>query len=95
MKRIIAQGALMGSLAGVAMMLTAGAAQAIDFKFGEANLQIDNLVSVGAGFRTSKQDCTLVSKPNGGCSAGNGAGMGINDDDGNVNVGWFGYCDRQ
>ena len=86
MKRIIAQGALMGSLAGVAMMLTAGAAQAIDFKFGEANLQIDNLVSVGAGFRTSKQDCTLVSKPNGGCSAGNGAGMGINDDDGNVNT---------
>ncbi|WP_339639579.1 DUF1302 domain-containing protein [uncultured Parvibaculum sp.] len=76
----------MGSLAGVAMMLTAGAAQAIDFKFGEANLQIDNLVSVGAGFRTSKQDCTLVSKPNGGCSAGNGAGMGINDDDGNVNT---------
>ncbi|HAC59799.1 MAG TPA: DUF1302 domain-containing protein, partial [Rhodobiaceae bacterium] len=68
------------------MMLTAGAAQAIDFKFGEANLQIDNLVSVGAGFRTSKQDCTLVSKPNGGCSAGNGAGMGINDDDGNVNT---------
>lgn len=86
MKRIIAQGALMGSLAGVAMMLTAGAAQAIDFKFGEANLQIDNLVSVGAGFRTSKQDCTLVSKPNGGCAAGNGAGMGINDDDGNVNT---------
>lgn len=86
MKRRIAQRVFLGGMTGAAMLLTAGTAQAVEFKFGEANLQIDNLVSVGTGFRTSKQDCTLVSKPNGGCSAGNGAGMGINDDDGNINT---------
>ena len=86
MKRRIAQKVFLGGMTGAAMLLAVGTAHAVEFKFGEANLQIDNLVSVGAGFRTSKQDCTLVSKPNGGCSAGNGAGMGINDDDGNVNT---------
>lgn len=86
MKIRTVQKLFLGSVAGAAMLFAAGAAQAVEFKFGEANLQIDNLVSVGTGFRTSKQDCTLVSKPNGGCSAGNGAGMGINDDDGNINT---------
>ena len=86
MKRRIAQKVFLGGMTGAAMLLAVGTAHAVEFKFGEANLQIDNLVSVGAGFRTSKQDCTLVSKPNGGCSAGNGAGMGINNDDGNVNT---------
>ncbi|ABS62981.1 protein of unknown function DUF1302 [Parvibaculum lavamentivorans DS-1] len=86
MKIRTVQKLFLGSVAGAAMLFAAGAAHAVEFKFGEANLQIDNLVSVGAGFRTSKQDCTHVAKPNGGCSAGNGAGMGINDDDGNVNT---------
>ncbi|MBC7103852.1 MAG: DUF1302 domain-containing protein [Parvibaculum sp.] len=76
----------MGSMTAAAMIVASNAAQAVEFNFGEANLQIDNLVSVGAGFRTSKQDCTHVAKPNGGCSAGNGAGMALNEDDGNVNT---------
>ena len=86
MKRRIVQSAFLGGMTGAAMLLTVGTAQAVEFKFGEANLRIDNLVSIGTGFRTSKQDCTLVSKPNGGCSAGNGAGFGINSDDGNINT---------
>ncbi|GMV60997.1 MAG: hypothetical protein AMXMBFR74_01660 [Parvibaculum sp.] len=86
MKKRIAQRVFLGGMTGAAMLLAVGTAHAVEFKFGEANLQIDNLVSVGTGFRTSKQDCTHVAKPNGGCSAGNGAGMGINDDDGNINT---------
>jgi hypothetical protein len=86
MKTRTVQKLFLGSMAAAAMIVASNAAQAVGFNFGEANLQIDNLVSVGTGFRTSKQDCTLVSKPNGGCSAGNGAGMGINDDDGNINT---------
>lgn len=86
MKTRTVQKLFLGSMTAAAMIVASNAAQAVEFNFGEANLQIDNLVSVGAGFRTSKQDCTHVAKPNGGCSAGNGAGMGLNDDDGNINT---------
>ena len=86
MKTRTVQKLFLGSMTAAAMIVASNAAQAVEFNFGEANLQIDNLVSVGAGFRTSKQDCTHVAKPNGGCSAGNGAGIGLNDDDGNINT---------
>ncbi len=46
MKRKIAQRVFLGGMTGAAMLLTVGTAQAVEFKFGEANLQIDNLVSV-------------------------------------------------
>jgi len=86
MKTRTVQKLFLGSMTAAAIIVASNAAQAVEFNFGEANLKIDNLVSIGAGFRTSKQDCTHVAKPNGGCSAGNGAGFGLNDDDGNINT---------
>ena len=86
MKTRTVQKLFLGSMTAAAMIVASNTAQAVEFNFGEANLRIDNLISIGAGFRTSKQDCTLVAKPNGGCSAGNGAGLGLNDDDGNINT---------
>ena len=52
MKRRIAQKVFLGGMTGAAMLLAVGTAHAVEFKFGEANLQIDNLVSVGAGLAT-------------------------------------------
>ncbi|MEQ8282228.1 MAG: DUF1302 domain-containing protein [Parvibaculum sp.] len=86
MKTRTVQKLFLGSMTAAAMIVASNAAQAVEFNFGEANLQIDNLVSVGAGFRTSKQDCIFVAKANGGCSAGNGVGAGLNEDDGNINT---------
>lgn len=77
---------LLSGLAGAAMLLGAGSAQAMGFKLGEADLNVDTTVSLGAGIRTSKQDCSHVSKFNGGCGAGAGVGYGVNDDDGNINT---------
>lgn len=77
---------LLSGLAGAAMLLGAGSAQAMGFKLGEADLNVDTTVSLGIGVRTSKQDCGLVSKANGGCGAGAGVSFGVNDDDGNVNT---------
>jgi hypothetical protein len=90
MKRGSVQKLLLGSIAATAMMFAAGAANAVDFKFGEATLSVDNTASVGVGVRTSKQQCYNVSIYNGGCGFANGSAtgveFGVNDDDGNVNT---------
>ncbi len=77
---------LLGSLAGAMMLLGAGSAQAMGFKLGEADLNVDSTISLGAGVRTSGIDCSHVSKFSGGCGAGAGVGYGVNDDDGNINT---------
>jgi len=76
---------LAGTSLAAATALSGGAAQAVDFELGEANLAIDTVGSVGFGMRVHDQDCTFISEPNGGCASGNGAFFGVNDDDGNVN----------
>lgn len=98
MKRRSAQKLILGSVAGAAMMFAAGAAQAVEFKFGEVTLSVDNTASVGIGVRTSMQNCQNVSTANGGCAvpvagaispvSGNprGISFGVNDDDGNINT---------
>lgn len=91
MKRGSAQKLILGSMAGAAMMFAAGSAQAIDFKFGDISLSIDNTASVGVGVRTSKQYCQNVNSANGGCGApgpipGTPIDFGVNDDDGNINT---------
>lgn len=90
MKRGSVQKLLLGSIAATAMMFAAGAANAVDFKFGEATLSVDNTASVGVGVRTSKQQCYNVNTANGGCGFANGSAtgvtFGVNDDDGNVNT---------
>ena len=90
MKRGSVQKLLLGSIAATAMMFAAGAANAVDFKFGEVTLSMDNTASVGVGVRTSKQQCYNVSIYNGGCGFNNGSATGVefavNDDDGNVNT---------
>lgn len=90
MKRGSVQKLLLGSIAATAMMFAAGAANAVDFKFGEVTLSMDNTASVGVGVRTSKQQCYNVSIYNGGCGFNNGSAtgveFGVNDDDGNVNT---------
>lgn len=90
MKRGSVQKLLLGSIAATAMMFAAGAANAVDFKFGEATLSVDNTASVGVGVRTSKQQCYNVSTPNGGCGFANGSAtgvtFGVNGDDGNINT---------
>lgn len=90
MRKGIAQKLLLGGATGAAMLLTVGTAQAVEFKFGEASLVIDNTASIGVGVRTSKQNCFNVSTANGGCLYPGGGGAGINfpvnEDDGNVNT---------
>lgn len=97
MKRGSVQKLLLGSIAATAMMFAAGAANAVDFKFGDVTLSMDNTASVGVGVRTSKQNCYNVSTNNGGCAVQTGAvspisgnamgiGYGVNDDDGNINT---------
>lgn len=95
---------LMGSLAGAVMLLGAGTAQAVDFKFGEIDAKLDTTVSVGVGIRTSGIDCSKIALDNGGCTTtgaksthalgatGSGYSFGINNDDGNINNGrWRPY----
>lgn len=90
MKRGSVQKLLLGSIAATAMMFAAGAANAVDFKFGEVTLAVDNTASAGVGVRTSKQQCYNVSIYNGGCGFNNGTAtgveFGVNDDDGNINT---------
>ena len=90
MKRGTVQKLFLGSAAGAAMLLAAGTAQAVEYKFGEMTLSVDNIASIGVGVRTSSQNCINVSTFNGGCTVANGSttgiGFGPNDDDGNINT---------
>jgi len=75
---------LTGSVAAAALLL-GGAAQAANYEFGEVSLSLDSTVSLGTGLRAGGQDCTHISRNNGGCSAEAGFDWGGNEDDGNVN----------
>ena len=91
MRKGIAQKLLLGGATGAAMLLTVGTAQAVEFKFGEMSLVIDNTASIGVGVRTSKQYCQNVNSASGGCGApgpipGTPIDFGVNDDDGNINT---------
>ncbi|MDP2123127.1 MAG: DUF1302 domain-containing protein [Parvibaculum sp.] len=89
MRKGIAQKLFLGGATAAAMLLTVGTAQAVEFKFGEMSLVIDNTASIGVGVRTSKQNCSNVNSANGGCGTPGPAGsidFGVNDDDGNVNT---------
>lgn len=76
---------LAGTSLAAAVALSGGAAKAVQFELGEADLTIDTVGSVGFGVRVHDQDCTFISAPNGGCSTDGGITFGVNDDDGNVN----------
>jgi len=72
-----------GAALGLAM--TAAPASAVDFQFGESNLAIDSIASIGMGVRASGQDCMYIAPVNGGCQDGIGQGANVNTDDGNIN----------
>ncbi|MDF1686570.1 MAG: DUF1302 domain-containing protein [Parvibaculaceae bacterium] len=78
---------LLGGAVGVAMVASAGTANALDYKLGGVDLVVDTTVSLGAAVRASSQSCDKVSVANGGCLSDNGLDIGANNDDGNINFG--------
>lgn len=74
------------SVAAIALVVTIAPASAKEFNFGPVEFSFSNTISAAASFRTSAQHCDHISAFNGGCHASNGAGYGVNSDDGNVNV---------
>ena len=57
---------LVGSAAGVALSLSAGSAQALQYNFGEVELYVDNTVSAGVQMRTAETYHNYISSGNGG-----------------------------
>ena len=78
---------LLGGAVGVAMVASAGTANALDYKIGGVDLIVDTTVSIGAAIRASAQSCDKIAEPNGGCRSDNGFKFSVNEDDGNVNFG--------
>lgn len=78
---------LLGGAVGVAMVASAGTANALDYKIGGVDLIVDTTVSIGAAIRASSQSCDKVAVINGGCLSDNGFDIGTNSDDGNINFG--------
>lgn len=78
---------LLGGAVGVAMVASAGTANALDYKLGGVDLVVDTTVSLGAAMRASSQSCDKVAVINGGCLSDNGFDIGANNDDGNINFG--------
>ncbi len=78
---------LLGGAVGVAMVASAGTANALDYKIGGVDLVVDTTVSIGAAIRASSQSCDKVGVSNGGCLSDNGYDIGVNSDDGNINFG--------
>ncbi|MFT6489641.1 MAG: hypothetical protein ACJAXQ_000415 [Parvibaculaceae bacterium] len=76
---------LLGGAVGVAMVASAGTANALDYKLGGVDVVVDTTVSLGTAVRASAQSCDKISEPNGGCLGSDGYAYGANDDDGNVN----------
>lgn len=86
-KRSLRSALLFGGVVATALGMSPQVAQATQLKVGDVDITVDNTVSFGVGIRASNQDCTHIAIVNGGCPAGNGASMGINYDDGNINNG--------
>ncbi len=61
-------------------------AQALQYKFGEFNVNLSTTLSASASIRTSKQNCAYISYYNGGCYGSGNTDYDVNSDDGNVNV---------
>ena len=68
-----------------ASMLPTGA-QAIQYTFGELDVNLATTLSVSGSVRTSKQDCRYISIYNGGCYGKGHTDYDVNSDDGDVNV---------
>jgi len=82
------------AITGLAGLLGAAPAGAIEYKFGEVSGAVDTIVSAGAVMRTSQRDCENIGGTNGfangGCQKLDAAGLqdgfsGENVDDGNLN----------
>ena len=67
-------------------LLISAPASALEYRFGELELQLDTIVSASVGVRVQEQACDHISVWNRGCPATSGATFSENDDDGNVNV---------
>lgn len=65
----------------------ASGAQALEYNFGDLQLQLNTTVSVSAAMRVEDQDCSKISIFNSGCLTSEGAGWDVNHDDGNINAG--------
>lgn len=77
---------LFGSAALLAAFSISNGAQAATINLGEAQIQIDTTVSVGASIRASEPDCNHISPAsNNGCTPLGTKGTGTNNDDGNRN----------
>ncbi len=74
---------LLGGVAGLMTLAFSPGAYALDFSVGAVSANLDTTLSLQAGIRTSKQDCSLISKNSGGCGPYN---MTANGDDGNINT---------
>ena len=69
----------------LAMMLPSSA-HALQYTFGDIDLNLSTTLSVSASVRTSKQDCRYISIYNGGCYGPGHTDYDVNSDDGDVNV---------
>lgn len=70
----------------VSPAMFASPAGALEYKFGDLNLQLDTIVSASVAMRAGKQSCDHIAVWNGGCPGADGRTYAPNDDDGNVNV---------
>ncbi|MEQ1889398.1 MAG: DUF1302 family protein [Alphaproteobacteria bacterium] len=90
-RRVLLNRLVKGGSVFAVMGLMAGAANAIDYSFGELTGSIDTVVSAGASMRTSARDCRNLGRANGGCKVTDASGLekdgGTNIDDGNLNYG--------
>lgn len=69
----------------LALAVTAGSAQGLEFSAGDLNLQLGTSISYGIAFRTEDPDSTLVSKYGTSDLVDNASGSTYNFDDGNLN----------
>jgi hypothetical protein len=65
--------------------LTAGAAHAVEFNFGELGVQLDNTISYGIAWRVEEADRYQVMGGNGDAVGISGKGSSYNYDDGTLN----------
>jgi len=67
-------------------MVLPTSAHALQYTFGEIDVNLATTFSVSASVRTSKQDCRYISVFNGGCYGPGRTDYDVNSDDGDVNV---------
>ncbi|MBE0482444.1 MAG: DUF1302 domain-containing protein [Bacterioplanes sp.] len=72
-------------LAVAVSMLSTASAHAVEFNFGDLNVQFDNTVSYGIAMRTEGPDANQVMPGNGAAMGFTGKGSSYNYDDGTLN----------